>query len=162
MGARCSKFSFCWFHSNLKPCVLESPDQENGVKSEKELCEFKLEELKGATNGFSSENIVSEHGEKAPNVVYKGKLQNGSSIAIKRFNKFAWPDSRQFLEEARQVGSLRSERLANLIGYCYEGEERLLVAEFMPHETLAKHLFHCTLFFFFNISYFCRKTIFYY
>ncbi|KAL4394772.1 hypothetical protein S245_005346 [Arachis hypogaea] len=142
MGARCSKFSFCWFHSNLKPCVLESPDQENGVKSEKELCEFKLEELKGATNGFSSENIVSEHGEKAPNVVYKGKLQNGSSIAIKRFNKFAWPDSRQFLEEARQVGSLRSERLANLIGYCYEGEERLLVAEFMPHETLAKHLFH--------------------
>ena len=41
------------------------------------------------------------------------------------------------------MGSLRSERLANLIGCCYEGEERLLVAEFMPHETLAKHLFHC-------------------
>lgn len=51
-----------------------------------------------------------------------------------------------FLEEARQVGSLRSERLANLVGYCYEGEERLLVAEFMPHETLAKHLFHCEFF----------------
>ncbi|MED6179970.1 Serine/threonine-protein kinase bsk6 [Stylosanthes scabra] len=146
MGARCSKFSFCWFHTHLKPCVLESPDQENGGKSEKELCrrfgEFKLEELKAATNGFSSENIVSEHGEKAPNVVYKGKLENGSWIAIKRFNKFAWPDSRQFLEEAREVGSLRSERLANLIGYCYQGEERLLVAEFMPHQTLAKHLFH--------------------
>lgn len=43
------------------------------------------------------------------------------------------------------MGSLRSERLANLIGYCYEGEERLLIAEFMPHETLAKHLFHCEL-----------------
>lgn len=146
MGARCSKFSFCWFHSHLKPCVLESPDQENGEKGERKLWpsfgEFSLEQLKVATNGFSSENIVSEHGEKAPNVVYKGKLDNGQWIAIKRFNKFAWPDSRQFLEEARQVGSLRSERLANLIGYCYEGEERLLVAEFMPHETLAKHLFH--------------------
>ena len=46
-------------------------------------------------------------------------------------------------EEARAVGSLRSERLANLIGCCCEGEERLLVAEFMPNETLAKHLFHC-------------------
>lgn len=44
------------------------------------------------------------------------------------------------------MGRLRSERLANLIGYCYEGDERLLVAEFMPHETLAKHLFHCGLF----------------
>ncbi|KAK7286861.1 hypothetical protein RJT34_22173 [Clitoria ternatea] len=146
MGARCSKFSFCWFHSNLKPSVLESSDQENGEKGERKLWpsfgEFSLEQLKVATDGFSSENIVSEHGEKAPNVVYKGKLDNGQWIAIKRFNKFAWPDSRQFLEEARLVGSLRSDRLANLIGYCYEGEERLLIAEFMPHETLAKHLFH--------------------
>ncbi|XP_045827415.1 serine/threonine-protein kinase BSK6-like [Trifolium pratense] len=146
MGARCSKFSFCWIHSHLNPSVLESSDQENGGKSEKNLwpsfSEYSLEELKAATNGFSSENIVSEHGEKAPNVVYKGKLENGLLIAIKRFNKFAWPDSRQFIEESKQVGSLRSERLANLIGCCYEGDERLLVAEFMPHETLAKHLFH--------------------
>jgi BR-signaling kinase len=33
--------------------------------------------------------------------------------------------------------------LANLIGCCCEGDDRLLVAEFMPHETLSKHLFHC-------------------
>lgn len=46
-------------------------------------------------------------------------------------------------DEAKAVGSLRSERLANLVGCCIEGEERLLVAEFMPNETLAKHLFHC-------------------
>ena len=48
-------------------------------------------------------------------------------------------------EEARSVGQLRNERLANLIGCCCEGDERLLVAEFMPNETLAKHLFHCEL-----------------
>ncbi|XP_062114188.1 serine/threonine-protein kinase BSK5-like [Humulus lupulus] len=42
----------------------------------------------------------------------------------------------------RSVGSLISELLANLIGCCCEGDERLLVADFMPHETLAKHLFH--------------------
>lgn len=41
------------------------------------------------------------------------------------------------------MGQLRNERLANLIGCCCEGEERLLVAEFMPNETLSKHLFHC-------------------
>jgi len=74
---------------------------ENGEKNERKLWpsfgEFSLEQLKTATNGFSSENIVSEHGEKAPNVVYKAKLDNGQWIAIKRFNKFAWPDSRQFL-----------------------------------------------------------------
>lgn len=48
-----------------------------------------------------------------------------------------------FKDEAKAVGNLRSERLANLVGCCFEGEERLLVAEFMPNETLAKHLFHC-------------------
>ncbi|CAA2941899.1 probable serine threonine- kinase At5g41260 [Olea europaea subsp. europaea] len=143
MGASCSKFSFCWWHSNLKPSVLQSSDLENGEKNELPCFrEFSWEELKSATNDFSSENIVSEHGEKAPNVVYKGLLENYQLIAVKRFNKSAWPDSRQFLEEAKAVGNLRSERLANLIGCCYEEEERLLVAEFMPNETLAKHLFH--------------------
>ncbi|WCJ28388.1 Protein kinase protein with tetratricopeptide repeat domain [Euphorbia peplus] len=146
MGARCSKFSLCWFHPHLKSSVLEPSDLENGGKNEGEkwpsFTEFSLEQLKAATGGFSSDNIVSEHGEKAPNVVYKGKLDGDRRIAVKRFNRMAWPDSRQFLEEARAVGSLRSERLANLIGFCCQGDERLLVAEFMPHETLAKHLFH--------------------
>lgn len=33
--------------------------------------------------------------------------------------------------------------MANLIGCCYDDNERLLVAEYMPNGTLAKHLFHC-------------------
>ncbi|KAL8517408.1 hypothetical protein ACS0TY_015591 [Phlomoides rotata] len=143
MGAKCSKFSFCWWHSHLKPSVLQSSDQENGDKNSfPSFREFSWEELKAATKGFSSDNIVSEHGEKAPNVVYKGFLENEGWVAVKRFNKSAWPDSRQFVDEAKAVGDLRSERLANLIGCCLEGEERLLVAEFMPNETLARHLFH--------------------
>ena len=59
--------------------------------------EFSSETLKIATFGFAVENIVSEHGEKAPNVVYKGKLENQTRIAVKRFNRSAWPDARQFL-----------------------------------------------------------------
>lgn len=46
-------------------------------------------------------------------------------------------------DEAWGVGKLRYKRLANLIGYCCDGDERLLVAEYMPNDTLAKHLFHC-------------------
>ncbi|KAI4338882.1 hypothetical protein MLD38_023890 [Melastoma candidum] len=146
MGARCSKLSLCWFHSPLKPSSLESSDLENGDAKEKSkwpgFTEYNFEQLKAATGGFSPENIVSEHGLKAPNIVYKGLLDNGRTIAVKRFNRLAWPDARQFLEDARSVGNLRSERLVNLIGCCSEGDERLLVAEFMPNETLAKHLFH--------------------
>lgn len=104
--------------------------------------EFLLAELKAATNNFSSEFIVSESGEKAPNMVYKGRLQNRRWIAVKKFTKSAWPDPKQFVEEASGVGNLRHKRLANLIGYCCDGDERLLVAEYMPNDTLAKHLFH--------------------
>ncbi|XWS20871.1 hypothetical protein CRYUN_Cryun30bG0006200 [Craigia yunnanensis] len=107
--------------------------------------EFSLAELKAATNNFSSDFIVSESGEKAPNVVYKGRLQNDNNrrwIAIKKFTKLAWPDPKQFADEAWGVGKLRHKRVANLIGYCCDGDERLLVAEYMPNDTLAKHLFH--------------------
>ncbi|KAF6161005.1 hypothetical protein GIB67_007646 [Kingdonia uniflora] len=144
MGVSLSKLSHCWWHSGPKHNVLDSSDKggKNDQESALGFTEFSLEQLRVATSGFSVENIVSEHGEKAPNVVYRGKLGNNRLIAVKRFNKSAWPDSRQFLDEARSVGQLRNERLANLIGCCNEGNERLLVAEFMPNETLAKHLFH--------------------
>ncbi|MCD7447018.1 Serine/threonine-protein kinase bsk5 [Datura stramonium] len=146
MGVRCSKSSFCCWHSSLKPSPHDFSDLENGGENGKNafpgFTEFSLDVLMIATDGFSADNIVSEHGEKAPNVVYKGLLENGQWVAVKRFNRSAWPDSRQFLDEAKAVGNLRSERLANLLGCCCEGEQRLLVAEFMPNETLAKHLFH--------------------
>lgn len=104
--------------------------------------EFGLSELRLATKGFSPELIVSESGEKAPNVVYRGKIEGGKIVAIKRFSKQSWPDAQQFVTEAAGVGKVRHKRLVNLIGCCAEGDERLLVAEFMPNDTLSKHLFH--------------------
>ncbi|URE22435.1 serine threonine-protein kinase [Musa troglodytarum] len=83
------------------------------------------------------ESIVSESGDKAPNLVYKGRLQNRRWIAVKKFARTAWPDPKH-----SGVGKLRHRRLANLIGYCCDGDDRLLVAEYMPNDTLAKHLFH--------------------
>ncbi|XP_022861650.1 probable serine/threonine-protein kinase At4g35230 [Olea europaea var. sylvestris] len=50
--------------------------------------------------------------------------------------------AQQFVAEAAGVGKVRHKRLVNLIGCCAEGDERLLVAEFMPNDTLSKHLFH--------------------
>ncbi|KAG9152255.1 hypothetical protein Leryth_023428 [Lithospermum erythrorhizon] len=104
--------------------------------------EYSLVELRAATNGFNSELIVSESGERAPNVVYKGKLKSNRLVAIKRFSKQSWPDQQQFVAEAAGVGKLRHKRLVNLIGCCAEVDERLLVAEYMHNETLSKHLFH--------------------
>ncbi|KAH1089713.1 hypothetical protein J1N35_016970 [Gossypium stocksii] len=146
MGCGCSKLSACCWTLDQNVSIPEAANVENEGKGEVDglpaFREYSIDSLKTATSGFSVENIVSEHGEKAPNVVYKGKLENQRWIAVKRFNRSAWPDARQFLEEARAVGQLRNHRLANLLGCCCEGDERLLVAEFMTNDTLAKHLFH--------------------
>ncbi|PPD78157.1 hypothetical protein GOBAR_DD24912 [Gossypium barbadense] len=146
MGCGCSKLSACCWTLDQNGSIPEAANVENEGKGEVDglpaFREYSIDTLKMATSGFSVENIVSEHGEKAPNVVYKGKLENQRWIAVKRFNRSAWPDARQFLEEARAVGQLRNHRLANLLGCCCEGDERLLVAEFMTNDTLAKHLFH--------------------
>ncbi|KAF8780112.1 hypothetical protein HU200_001769 [Digitaria exilis] len=114
-----------------------------GVREVPVVREFSLADLRAATGDFAPENIVSESGEKAPNFVYKGRLQaSRRAIAVKKFTNVAWPDAKQFAEEAKGAGKLRHRWMANLIGYCCDGDERLLVAEFMPNDTLAKHLFH--------------------
>ncbi|KAM7470973.1 hypothetical protein LguiA_009156 [Lonicera macranthoides] len=125
----------------VHPPLSGGPDPipATGVPS---FFEFSFADLKAATNNFSPDFIVSESGENAPNLVYKGRLQNRRWIAVKKFSKLAWPDPKQFAEEAWGFGKLRHKRIANLIGYCCDGDERLLVAEYMPNDTLAKHLFH--------------------
>ncbi|KAF8113020.1 hypothetical protein N665_0058s0116 [Sinapis alba] len=146
MGGQGSKIGglCCWDKTTtLPPEAPHVENEENCVEMHLlSFREYTLEQLKIATSGFALENVVSGDGETPPNVVYKGKLENHKKIAIKRFSRLAWPDPRQFLEEARSIGHLRSNRMATLLGCCCEGGERLLVAEFMPNETLARHLFH--------------------
>ncbi|XP_040946197.1 serine/threonine-protein kinase BSK5 [Gossypium hirsutum] len=95
MGARCSKLSLCC-------CCPSNINDSSNLENEKEslpgFIEYSLDQLKAATSGFCTDNIVSEHGEKAPNVVYRGKLDGEDRlVAVKRFNRSAWPDPRQFL-----------------------------------------------------------------
>lgn len=87
-------FSCFFFFLNVGEAIGDQLDQENQVPAFKE---FGLSELRTATNGFNSELIVSESGEKAPNVVYRGKLRNNRFVAIKRFSKQSWPDPQQFV-----------------------------------------------------------------
>ncbi|URD83963.1 serine threonine-protein kinase [Musa troglodytarum] len=129
------------------PDHADKPDHEtNGEAGDQDQVpafkEYVLAALRAATKGFSPDLIVSESGEKAPNVVYRGKLDGGRLVAVKRFSKQSWPDAQQFVAEAAGVGKVRHKWLVNLIGCCAEDDERLLVAEFMPNDTLSKHLFH--------------------
>jgi len=63
-------------------------------------------------------------------------------VAIKKFNRDAMQGNEEFLK----LTVLHHPNLVNLIGYCDEGEERLLVYEYMSRGSLDNHLFgefHC-------------------
>lgn len=107
----------------------DQADQELQVPAFKE---YGLSELRKATNGFSTDYIVSESGEKAPNVVYRGKLENNRLVAVKRFSKQSWPDAQQFV--VRTFTSLLSVSLVRKIRkrekYCRKkGKKNFLVYE---------------------------------
>lgn len=82
-------------------------------------------------------------------------LEASTPLIVERICFQSSDEGEMWQDEAWKVGQVRHERLVNLIGYCCEGDERLLVAEYMPHDTLAKHLFHCK---FFHLG-FCRSIV---
>ncbi|XP_039136420.1 serine/threonine-protein kinase BSK1-2-like [Dioscorea cayenensis subsp. rotundata] len=105
--------------------------------------QYTLRELMVATDGFIFQNFLSKGGGEITNNTHRGRLPGGQRIAVKRFTLLAWPDEAQFREMAIRGGRLRHRRLVNLIGYCCDADERFLVAEFMPNDSLATHLSKC-------------------
>lgn len=96
--------------------------------------------LRNVTNNFSEENVLGKGGF---GIVYKGELDDGTKIAVKRM--FASVVSNKGLDEFQAeiavLTKVRHRHLVALLGYCIEGNERLLVYEYMPLGTLSQHLF---------------------
>ncbi|CAI9098028.1 OLC1v1034577C1 [Oldenlandia corymbosa var. corymbosa] len=100
---------------------------------------FRLSELKDATNGFKEFN---ELGRGSNGFVYKAVLPDGRQVAVKRANAatIIQTNSREFEMELEVLCSVRNGNIVNLLGYCAEMGERILVYEYMPHGTLHDHL----------------------
>ncbi|GLT53267.1 hypothetical protein SLA2020_265500 [Shorea laevis] len=100
---------------------------------------FAYEELERATCGFKEESLV---GKGSFSCVFKGVLKDGTVVAVKRAitspNK--QKNSKEFHTELDLLSRLHHAHLLNLLGYCEEGGERLLVYEFMAHGSLHQHL----------------------
>ncbi|EEC82215.1 hypothetical protein OsI_26359 [Oryza sativa Indica Group] len=97
-----------------------------------------LSTLRAATDNFADRNKLGEGGFGA---VYKGVLSEGQEIAVKRLSQ----SSRQGIEELKTelvlVAKLRHKNLVSLVGVCLEGDEKLLVYEYMPNKSLDTILF---------------------
>ncbi|XAR62523.1 Non-specific serine/threonine protein kinase [Bertholletia excelsa] len=99
-----------------------------------------IQVLRQVTNNFSEENVSGRGGF---GVVYKGELHDGTKIAVKRMESGAMGTKgmNEFQAEIAVLTKVRHRHLVALLGYCINGNERLLVYEYMPQGTLAQHLF---------------------
>jgi len=100
---------------------------------------FSYEELENATCGFKEESIV---GKGSFSCVFKGVLKDGTVVAVKRaiMSPNMQKNSKEFHTELDLLSRLNHAHLLNLLGYCEEGGERLLVYEYMAHGSLHQHL----------------------
>ncbi|KAJ4710134.1 putative Receptor protein kinase [Melia azedarach] len=100
-----------------------------------------IEGLRKATNNFSEENKLGKGGF---GTVYKGELNDGIHIAVKRMESGAVnkQGTAQFESEIAVLTKVRHRNLVAFLGYSSEGNERLLVYKYMPLGTLSRHLFN--------------------
>ncbi|CAN0923449.1 Receptor-like kinase TMK3 [Linum grandiflorum] len=97
--------------------------------------------LKKVTDDFNSEN---ELGRGGFGTVYKGRLEDGTMIAVKRMEAGVLNNSKglgEFEAEIAVLSRARHRHLVSLLGYAIEGWERLLVYEYMSQGALSRHLF---------------------
>ncbi|KAK3000726.1 hypothetical protein RJ639_021647 [Escallonia herrerae] len=99
---------------------------------------FTFRELADATKNFRGDCLLGEGGFGR---VYKGHLENSNQIvAIKQLDRNGLQGNREFLVEVLMLGLLHHPNLVNLIGYCADGDQRLLVYEYMALGSLEDHL----------------------
>ncbi|XP_057982622.1 serine/threonine-protein kinase PBS1 isoform X2 [Malania oleifera] len=99
---------------------------------------FTYEELRDATKNFMPKCLLGEGGFGS---VYKGQLKStGQVVAVKKLNPTGLQGDKEFLVEVLMLSLLRHPNLVSMFGYCAEGEQRLLVYEFMALGSLEDHL----------------------
>ncbi|XP_031121231.1 putative cysteine-rich receptor-like protein kinase 35 [Ipomoea triloba] len=99
---------------------------------------FTFAQMQAATDSFSYQNMLGEGGFGP---VFKGKLPNGQEIAVKRLSESSKQGVEEFQNEVTLAVKLQHVNLLRILGFCTEGEEKMLIYEYMPNKSLDFYLY---------------------
>ncbi|GFQ00308.1 probable leucine-rich repeat receptor-like serine/threonine-protein kinase at3g14840 [Phtheirospermum japonicum] len=122
---------FSSFLPKICPSWFSEPSGVHTVKC------YSYKELKIATDDFSPTNKIGEGGFGS---VFKGKLRNGQMAAIKVLSSVSRQGVREFLTEVQMISGVKHENLVKLYGCCVEGDQRIIVYNYLENNSLAKTL----------------------
>lgn len=123
------------FLTNISDDVAAEEDPEVHLG---QLKRFSLRELQVATDTFSNKNILGRGGFGK---VYKGRLADGSLVAVKRLKEERTPGGElQFQTEVEMISMAVHRNLLRLRGFCMTPTERLLVYPYMANGSVASCL----------------------
>ncbi|CAN6353159.1 unnamed protein product, partial [Urochloa humidicola] len=140
--------SFVWIRSarnnKLKLRKKDTATREEVLKlwrieeSNSDFMLFDFTQIKEATSNFSEEKKLGEGGFGS---VYKGQLRSGLEIAVKRLSAYSRQGLVEFKNEIQLIAKLQHSNLVNLRGCCIEGDENILIYEYMPNKSLDFFIF---------------------
>lgn len=119
---------------------LQAKERRDMLKSsagEKPHRMFQLKEVKKATNGFSQDRLLGSGGFGE---VYKGELQDGTMVAVKKARVGNLKSTQQVLNEVAILSQVNHKNLVRLLGCCVESEQPLMIYEYISNGTLYDHL----------------------
>lgn len=99
---------------------------------------YSSKELKKATRNFCLGNKL---GQGSFSCVYMGKLKNGQNVAIKVLSSESRQGTKEFLNELSVISSITHHNLVNCHGCCTNGDQKMLVYNYLENNSLAKALF---------------------
>ncbi|KAL9383222.1 hypothetical protein Peur_023545 [Populus x canadensis] len=121
--------------------ALERRSNNKHKKEDLKLPLFDLDALACATDNFSADNKLGEGGFGS---VYKGTLTDGREIAVKRLSKNSRQGIGEFKTEVEYIVKFQHRNLVQLLGCCFEGDEKMLIYEFLPNKSLDFYIFNET------------------
>ncbi|KAH0654107.1 hypothetical protein KY289_031785 [Solanum tuberosum] len=114
-------------------------DYNSGSCTEEfEIPLFDLSTITKATDNFSVNRKIGEGGFGP---VYKGILEKGREIAVKRLSKTSTQGEDEFKNEVVYIAKLQHRNLVKILGCCIEGEEKMLIYEYLSNGSLDSFIF---------------------